>query len=150
MLQHDPAERPDVHQCLKHPYLRKAEENLNLVVSVGNEKEIKTRDATSIVVQELNKLPVFINWISMIEACVMNYMTAHRCPYTNDVAALLRFIRNMIVHWHDKTPPANVQNTVVTPQEYFEKKFPTLPVEVHRIIRRNSDWATRENLMEYF
>ena len=150
MLQHDPAERPDVHQCLKHPYLRTAEENFNLVVSVGNEKEIKTRDATSIVVQELNKLPVFINWISMVEACVMNYMTAHRCRYTNDVADLLRFIRNMTVHWHDKTPPANVQSTVDTPQKYFEKQFPTLPVELHRIIRQNSDWASRENLIEYF
>jgi serine/threonine-protein kinase/endoribonuclease IRE1 len=151
MLQNDPAERPNVHQCLKHPYLRTAEENFNLVVSAGNEKEIKTRDATSIVVQELNKLPVFTNWLSMIEACVFKFMIAHKCRrYTNNVADLLRFIRNMAVHWHDKTSPANVQNTVVTPQEYFEKKFPTLPVEVHRIIRRNSDWATRENLMEYF
>ena len=149
MLQHDPSTRPNVHQCLKHPYLRTAEENFSFV-SAGNEKEIKTRDATSIVVQELNKLPVFINWISMIEACVMNYMTAHRCRYRNDAADLLRFVRNTAVHWHDKTPPANVQNTVVTPQEYFERKFPTLPVELHRIIRRNSDWTTRENLMEYF
>ena len=150
MLQHDPSTRPNVHQCLKHPYLRTAEENFNLVVSAGNEKEIKTRDATSIVVQELNKLPVCINWISMIEACVMNYMTAHRCPYTNGAADLLRFIRTTAVHWHDKTPPANVQNTVVTPQEYFERKFPTLPVELHRIIRQNFDWETRVKLTKYF
>ena len=150
MLQHDPAKRPNVHQCLKHPYLRTAEENFDLVVSVGNEREIKARDATSIVVQELNKLPVFTNWVSMIEACVMNYMTARRSPYANDASDLLRFIRNTAVHWHDKTPPANVQSTVVTPQEYFEKKFPTLAVELHQIIRGNSDWATRENLIEYF
>jgi serine/threonine protein kinase len=97
-------------------------QHFNLVVNAGNEREIKTRDATSIVVQELNKLPVFINWISMIEACVMNYMTAHRYPYTNGAADPSRFIRYTAVHWHDKTPPANVQNTVVTPQEYLEKK----------------------------
>jgi serine/threonine-protein kinase/endoribonuclease IRE1 len=150
MLQHDPSERPNVNQCLKHPYLRTAEENFNLVKSVGNEREIKNRDATSIVVQELNKLPVFTNWLSMIEACVMNYMTARRSPYTNDAADLLRFIRNTAVHWHDKTPPANVQNTVVTPQEYFERKFPILAVELHRIIRGNFDWATRESIKEYF
>ena len=150
MLQHDPAERPNVHQCLKHPYLRTAEENFNLVVNAGNEKEIKTKDSTSIVVQELNKLPVFTNWISMIEACVMNYMTAHRCPYTNGAADLLRFIRTTAVHWHNKTPPANVQNTVVTPQKYFGKKFPTLPVELHRIIRQNFDWVTRVKLAKYF
>ena len=150
MLQHDPAKRPNAHQCLKHPYLRTAEENFNLIKSVGNEREIKTKDGTSIVVQELNKLPVFTNWLSTIEACVMNYMTARRSPYTNNAADLLRFIRNTAVHWHDKTPPANVLNTVVQPQEYFERKFPTLAVELHRIIRGNFDWATREDLKEYF
>ena len=149
MLQHDPFDRPNVHQCLKHPYLRTAEENFNLVVSVGNEREIKTRLATSIVVQELNKLPV-LTWLSTIDACVMNYMTAGRSRYTKNAADLLRFIRNTTVHWHDKTPPANVQNTVVQPQEYFERKFPTLAVELHRIIRGNLDWATKENLIKYF
>ena len=150
MLQHDPHKRPNVHECLKHPYLRKAEDNFNFVTRVGNEKEIKTKDATSVVVQELNKLPGMTNWLSVIETWVMNFMTARRTAYKNDAADLLRFMRNMATHWCDKTPPANVQSTVSKPQEYCERKFPTLAVELHRVIRGQSDWTTREGLKEYF
>ena len=152
MLQHDPRKRPNVHECLKHPYLRTAEDNFNFVAYVGNEKEIKTKDAASIVVQELNKVASLTNWLSVIESWVITYMTAHayKRPYTNDVADLLRFIRNMATHWRDKTRPANVQTTVVTPQEYFERKFPTLAVELHRVLRGHSDWTTREKLKGYF
>ncbi len=151
MLEHDYSKRPNVYECLKHPYLRTAEENFNFVTRVGNEKEIKNKDLTSIVVQELNKVHSFINWLTTIDTCVVSYMTpAWRPAYTNDAADLLRFTRNMAAHWDDKVPPANVQNTVVRPQEYFERKFPTLPVEVHRIIRRHPDWTTRENLKDFF
>jgi serine/threonine-protein kinase/endoribonuclease IRE1 len=152
MLQHDPVKRPNVDECLKHPYLQTAEENFNFVTRVGNEKEIKTKDAASIVVQELNKLPGLTNWLSVIDAWVMTYMTAHahKRPYTNNAADLLRFIRNMETHWRDRTPPTNVETTVVTPQQYFEKKFPTLAVELHRIIRGHSDLTIWENLKEYF
>jgi serine/threonine protein kinase len=151
MLQHDPGKRPNVHQCLKHPYLRTAEENFNFVTHVGNEKEIKEKIATSIVVQELNNDPVLTNWLAEIDACVMAYMTKpRRTAYSNNAADLVRFIRNTSTHWHDKTPPANVQSTVVRPQEYFERKFPTLPVELHRIIRKYPDWTTREDLKQFF
>ena len=151
MLQHDPGKRPNVHECLKHPYLRTAEENFNFVTRAGNEKEIKTKDATSLVVQELNKVPGLTNWTAMIDVCVMKHMTGpRRAAYTNDAADLLRFIRNMAVHWRDKTPPVNVQNTVVTPQEYFERKFPALCVELHRIIREHPNWTTRVDLKEFF
>lgn len=149
MLQHDPIKRPDVDKCLKHPYLRTAEENFNFVSRVGNVGEIKMNDATSAVVYKLNNLPHFTTWSSSIDPCVMAYMTRHR-PYRNDTTDLLRFIRNMTEHWRDKSPPTNVQNAVVKPQEYFQRIFPTLAVELHRIIREDSTWITKENLEEYF
>ena len=152
MLQHDPSKRPDVHQCLKHPYLRTAEENFKFVSRVGNVGEIKKNEAASLVVQKLNKSsPVFTNWLSSIDPCVIAYMTGPRRPsYGNDMTDLLRFIRNMETHWRDKPPPSDVQCAVVSPQEYFERKFPTLALELHRIIRELSTWITEENLQEYF
>ena len=149
MLQHDPAKRPTVHECLKHPYLRTPEENFTFVTLVGNEREIKANDPTENVVQELNKLPGFTSWLAMIDDCVMNHMTVRR-PYTSNVTDLFRFIRNMETHWRDKPPPANVQNTVVRPQEYFERKFPTLAVEVYRIIREDPTWTRRDTLKKFF
>ena len=153
MLQHDPDKRPNVHECLKHPYLQEAQENFNFVTYVGDEIEIKKNDTTSLVVQKINNLPAFQDWLSKIEDCVMKHMTAHRGrkPYTTSVVDLLRFCRNMATHWPGaKLLPPNVHTTVVTPKEYFEKKFPTLPVELHRIIRQDDDWKDRKNLEKYF
>ncbi len=153
MLHHDPAKRPNVHECLKHPYLRTPEENFTFVTLVGNEREIKINDATENVVKELNKLPAFTGWLTKIDACVIKYMKDHAPKFTyksNVVTHLLRFIRNMDTHWRDKPPPANVQTTVVGPQEYFERIFPTLAVEVYRIIREDPNWTTREKLMKFF
>ena len=147
MLQHDPNKRPTVDECLRHPYLKTVEENFNFVTCVGNMREIKEKDATSIVVQELNSLPDLTNWLESIDTCVKNMM---KKTYTNNVADLLRFIRNMATHWRDTTPSANVQSIVIRPQEYFAKKFPTLPVELHRIIRDHPEWKTREDLKHYF
>ena len=149
MLQHDPARRPNVHECLKHPYLRTPEENFTFVTLVGNEREIKANDPTENVVQELNELPGFTGWLAMIDDCVMNHMTVRR-PYTSNVTDLCRFIRNMETHWRDQPPPANVQNAVVRPQEYFERKFPTLAVEVYRIIREHPTWTRRDTLKKFF
>ena len=151
MLQHDPTKRPNVDKCLKHPYLRTAEENFKFVSRVGNEGEIKEKKATSAVAQELNNLSAFTNWLSMIESPVMMYMTVGRRKYNNNTTDLLRFIRNMETHWSDKPPPpANVQSIVIKPQEYFEGKFPTLAVELHRVIREHSTWITDKNLDQYF
>ena len=153
MLQHDPNKRPNVHECLKHPYFQQAQENFNFVTYVGDEIEIKENDTKSVVVQKINNLPAFKDWLSKIEDCVMNHMTAYRRKkkYTTNVVDLLRFFRNMATHWPGaKSLPPNVITTVVTPKEYFEKKFPTLPVELHRIIRQDEDWKKKENLEKYF
>ena len=151
MLQHDPVRRPTVHECLKHPYLRTPEENFKFVACVGNEREIKCKGAVSIVVQELNKLPGLSNWTTMIDACVMAYISKpRRTVYSNNAADLLRFIRNMAAHWRDKARPADVENAVVRTGQYFERKFPTLPIDLHRIIRGHPDWTTRDDLKEFF
>ena len=153
MLQHDPEKRPNVHECLKHPYFQQAQENFNFVTYVGDEIEIKENDTKSVVVNKINSLTAFQDWFSKIEDCVMKHMTAHRRKkkYTTNVVDLLRFFRNMATHWPSaKSLTPNVHTTVVTPKEYFEKKFPTLPVELHRIIRQDDDWKKRENLEKYF
>ena len=149
MLQDNPEKRPNVDECLNHPYLQTAEKNFKFITHVGNEKEIKTNCKDCPIVERLNKNSNFKNWKSQIEDDVMNYMSTHT-KYKEDAAQLLRFVRNMATHWYDKTPPSNVRCIVVEPQKYFGRKFPTLPVELHRIIRGHSDWTTRKDLKEYF
>ena len=151
MLQHNLKDRPSVQECLKHPYLLSTEDQFSLVTRVGNEPEIKKKDASSVVVQELNadrSLPK-PSWKSKIDTDVMAYISARR-SYTDDVADLLRFIRNTSEHWYDKPPPTAVQQKVGKHEEYFLKIFPTLPVVLHRIIRNKPDWNQRDKLKQFF
>ena len=99
MLQHRPEDRPSVQECLKHPYLLSKEEQFVFVTRVGNKPKIKTKDANSVVVKKLNADPSLTtpSWKSLIDVEVMNYVSSYRRarPYTDDVADLLRFIRNV-------------------------------------------------------
>ena len=151
MLQHNLKDRPGIQECLEHPYLLSTEDQFSLVTRVGNEPEIKKKDASSVVVQELNvdRLLPKPSWKSKIDTDVMAYISAHR-SYTDDVADLLRFIRNTSEHWYDKPPPSTVQRKVGKPEEYFLKIFPTLPVVLHRIIRNKPDWYQRDKLKQFF
>ena len=151
MLEHNLKDRPSVQECLEHPYLLSTEDQFSLVTRVGNEPEIKKKDASSVVVQELNvdRLLPKPSWKSKIDTDVMAYISAHR-SYTDDVADLLRFIRNTSEHWYDKPPPRAVKQKVGKPEEYFLKIFPTLPVVLHRIIRNKPDWNHRDKLKQFF
>lgn len=153
MLQHDFTKRPTVKKCLKHPYLISPVINFELLKAVGNESEIKKKDPNSIVVQELNREASLTtpSWRGRIDGEVYNYFSGFRkFKYTDDVADLLRFIRNAALHWDDKPPPPSVQQKVGTPREYFLNLFPTLPVIVHRVIRSHPYWCYKDSLEQFF
>ena len=151
MLRHNLRARPSVEECLQHPYLMSTGEKFYFVTRVGNEREIKTNDVSSDVVKLLNADPSLpkASWKTKIDAEVMSYISSHR-SYSDDVADLVRLIRNTAEHWGDKTPPTTVQVKVGTPKEYFLNLFPTLPVLLHRIIREDPDWKQREQLKQFF
>ena len=151
MLQHNLRARPSVEECLKHPYLMCTDEKFHFVTRVGNEREIKTNDVSSDVVKQLNADPSLQkpSWKTKIDAEVMSFVSSQR-HYSDDVADLVRLFRNTAKHWRDKTPPTTVQEKVGTPKEYFLNLFPTLPVVLHRIIRKDPKWKQRKQLKQYF
>ena len=156
MLSHDPKDRPSAEEALKHPYLQPAEQQFKMLSEMGNESEIKTRNASSDVKTELNKLPNV--WQNQMDPEVLKYLcidvvkrVAHR--YGSSWTELLRLIRNVDQHWHDRPRPLPQPDKefylVGNPQEYFLNLFPNLPVEVHRIVR-SCDWKERPTLKKYF
>ena len=159
MLQHNPEDRPYASEALKHPFLQSSDQQFELLERVGNEQEIKKADSKSDVVNKINNddlLPTR-DWQSKIHPEVLRYVSDRRgkcskrskISYGNEWSECLRFIRNTSVHWNHNTPPTAVQNVVGKPQEYFLKVFPTLPVVVHRVIRRQ-DWKERPELAKFF
>ena len=153
MLSHDPNDRPSAEEALKHPYLQPPKQQFEMLCKVGNQREIKTEDVKSDVVRMLNSDPN--DWRNEMEPDVLKYLSTdclsgrtfrYKPSWTN----CLRLIRNVKEHWEDRPRPrAEIFYIVGNPQEFFLNLFPSLPVEVHRIIRL-CDWKERPDLKEYF
>ena len=154
MLQHNFRNRPYAHDALKHPYLLPPDQQFELLECVGNEKEIKNRDASSKVFNDINEndlLSTLKPWESEIDADVLKYVCPKR-RYDAEWTECLRFIHNTSVYWKDDetTVPEKIKSKVDEPQDYFLKKFPTLAVVVHRVIRSHWDWTSRRSLAKFF
>ena len=157
MLSHDPKDRPTAEEALKHPYLQHKEQQFKMLCKVGNQKEIKTGDNNSSVVQCLNNDRT--DWRTLIKPDVLTYLCTDSIngkpktfSYKSSLTDCLRLIRNVNQHWRDRPRPMPQPEAfylVGDPQEYFLNLFPSLPVEVHRIVR-SCDWKERPDLKEYF
>ena len=155
MLSHDPKERPSAKEALKHPYLQFSKQQFELLSKFGNQPEIKTPDHSSTVVAELNSYDG--DWQTVMEPHVLNYLCTDLVHgvlktfiYGPSWTECLRLIRNVDQHNDDRPRPLPQPTEFGDPQEYFLKKFPNLPVVVHRIVRKHDDWKKRPKLKEYF
>ena len=147
MLQHDPNQRPTVEQCLKHPYIISNEEKFAFLTTIGNEPEIKHRNMENNncnVVRNLNQEASLTTWSEKIDEELSNHLNASD-RYNDTVVNLLHFIRNADEHWGDKA----FAERLGTAQDYFLNKFPTLPMIVHKIVRRDPNWNVRDNIKKF-
>ena len=155
MLSQDPKQRPSAVQALKHPYLQPAEQQFRMLGEVGNQREVKSDDKNSNVVRELNsRNPT--DWRTRMSTNALKYLSTNPLTgkifkYDSSWAQCLRLIRNVSQHWYDLRPlPQPMAYYLVgDPQVYFLTLFPTLPTDVHRIVR-SSDWKERPDLKKYF
>ena len=155
MLSHNSKERPSAVQALKHPYLQPAKERFKILNEVGNQREVKSRDINSNVVQELNADPT--DWRTKMKPDVLKYLrtdplTGKTFYYGSSCTECLRLIRNVSQHWYDRPHPMPQPETfylVDDPQVFFLTVFPSLPTDVHRAVRL-SEWKKRPDLEKYF
>ena len=153
MLSHDPKDRPSANEALKHPYLLPQEQQFELLCKVGNQSDIKKQDDTSDVIQKLNGNPK--DWRNEMASNVLTYLSTDclkgiKFSYSSSWTDCLRLIRNIEQHWHDRPRPQPEAFYIVEdPQKYFLNLFPSLCVDVHKIIR-SSDWKERDGLRKYF
>ena len=149
MLQHKIEDRPYVAEALTHPYLQTPEQQFEFLVTLGNEPEIKTKDG-SVFQQLKNADPQLAFWKNQIDTDVVDHMSKRR-SYNNDLADLLRFMRNTFEHWRDVGTPENIKQMVGDPATYFLTKFPMLPVVVYNTVRvQQPGWKGRPTLKMFF
>ena len=154
MLSHDSKKRPTAKQALKHPYLLSKEKQFELLSKMGNQSEIKTEDTSSSVVREL--ISDSTDWQTLMDSDVLTYLCTDEVrgklktfEYGSSWTQCLRLIRNVDQHRDDKPRPLPQPAAFGDPQEYFLKKFPNLPVVVHKIVRK-CDWKERADVKQFF
>ena len=153
MLNHNSKDRPSAKEALKHPFLQPVKQQFEMLCKMGNQPEIKTQDMKSDVVRMLNSNPE--DWRNRIAADVLTYLSTDCLKgravfYRPSWTDCLRLIRNVEQHWNDRPRPRpELFYTVEDPQKYFLNLFPSLCVDVHKIIR-SCDWKERDDLKEYF
>ena len=154
MLSYDPKKRPSAMEALKHPYIQPKKRQFEMLSKMGNQPEIKKEDNSASVVVELNRDSK--DWKTFMEPDVLNYLCTDAVGgrlktflYGSSWTECLRLIRNVDQHKNDRPRPLPKPAVFSDPQEYFLKKFPNLPVVVHRIVRQ-CDWKQRAELQEYF
>lgn len=155
MLSHDPKDRPSAKQALKHPCLQSIAWQFEMLCAMGNQQEIRTEDINSPVVQQLKSDTT--DWRTSLSADVLTYLSTDflkgkTYTYRSSWTECLRLMRNVNQHWRNRPRPLPQPEPfykVGDPQEYFLKLFPTLPVDVHRIVR-SCDWKDRFELKDYY
>ena len=152
MLSHNPEERPSAKEAMKHPYLQTADEQFELLCTVGNQGKVKFGDPTCGIVRQINSDTH--DWKGFIDADVFTYLCidpkkSTPNTYSDRWTDCLRFIRNANQHWNDSKSVSRPKSIEGKPQDYFLEIYPSFPMVVHRILR-SSDWKKKEEFVKFF
>ncbi|XP_059170253.1 uncharacterized protein LOC131951863 isoform X2 [Physella acuta] len=137
MLFPDPAARPTVEHCLKHPFFWSSEKKFRLILIVGSDvlTEMKTGIALTgngspTMMEILSVLD--ITEVQAINPTVMKEMRSFRV-YKNCLSELTLFIYNCCLHF-DKMS-ALAKEVLDDPCKYFQGLFPSLFMAIYRSLK---------------
>ncbi|NWR09924.1 RN5A ribonuclease, partial [Paradoxornis webbianus] len=118
----------------KHPYFWSNQSRFSFLKTIWN--TIKDYPNRKSVFQDPNVTFPYPQWTKMIDKDVLHVMENPRIgkpfKYRNDVADLLRLMRNMDEHKDER-----ISNKIGDYAEYFLKAFPKLTIYVYNSLRQN-------------
>ncbi|KAK7114837.1 uncharacterized protein [Littorina saxatilis] len=152
----DPAARPSIDTCLKHPFFWSGEKRFRLVLIVGSDilTEMKTgmpltgAGSTSMVdiLNLVHITNVSDNWLSEVDPVLVKEMRAFR-QYKNTLPELVLFVYNCCLHFDKMSTVA--KEVLDDPCKYFQSRFPGLFMAVYRCMRA-SDRTDRTCYKPFF
>ncbi|KAG8004702.1 Serine/threonine-protein kinase/endoribonuclease IRE1 [Nibea albiflora] len=103
MIDAKPQNRPNVEECLNHPFFWSTERQLNYSKEVGNRKEVeRCGKAPATLISSMNKcvqVGSFTQWNKKFPSELVKMLEDYRRgPYPDNMLGLLRFIRNAYQH----------------------------------------------------
>ncbi|XP_060089031.1 2-5A-dependent ribonuclease [Heteronotia binoei] len=123
---------------IRHPYFWNNQRKYRFLRDVGNEtRNAKQNEDSRAILEALNRdKNNFKDWRKKIDKNILDCMVKlkdKKCCYKNCVADLLRLIRNIGEHLHEKND--RVKKILEKPEEYFLNCFPELTMHVYQTYR---------------
>ncbi|XP_078499504.1 2-5A-dependent ribonuclease-like [Lissotriton helveticus] len=137
-LQNPDEKHQSIKDFFKHPFFWSRESKFNFLKEVGNEPDIKKSGNCTLVVNlnrpDAIKGKSFKEWTEKIDKRILDDMNRRnpKYPYKDTVESLLKFIRNLGVHYQEKE---NLKEMMKDPCEYFLNLFPDLTLYIYETIR---------------
>lgn len=106
MISDEPEKRPNVEDCLNHPFFWSKHKRVEYLKDIGNHKEIaKCRDAKDELLSAVEEYVVegsLQNWKTKFPEALVQKMDSFGLPYPENTVGLLRFIRNLYSHYPEE------------------------------------------------
>ncbi|XP_075968400.1 serine/threonine-protein kinase/endoribonuclease IRE2-like isoform X2 [Anarhichas minor] len=114
MINKEPKDRPQVEDCLRHPFFWTPERKVEYLRNIGNEKEVENcRNADQELISSLEKLAggeSLKQWKEKFPPEVVQNVEDKKKPYPENVVGLLRFIRILREHYRKDAAKCNLMS----------------------------------------
>ncbi|KAK2860541.1 hypothetical protein Q7C36_004707 [Tachysurus vachellii] len=112
MISHEPKDRPNVEETLRHPFFWPNKDKLDYLDKLGNEKEVENcRNAGPDLLSAIEAVTAgksFLDWKTKLPAELVQKLDGRKKTYPENTLGLLRFIRNLHQHYSDDAKNLNL------------------------------------------
>ncbi|CAH9145290.1 unnamed protein product [Cuscuta epithymum] len=136
-----PDSRPTAVEVLNHPFFWKPETRLSFLRDASDRLELEDRDSESEIltaVESIKTVALGGSWDAKMDSAFINDIGRYRRYKFDSVRDLLRVIRNKLNHYRELS--MEIQGLLGQVPEgfdsYFSSRFPSLVVEVYKVIQR--------------
>ncbi|CAH9073449.1 unnamed protein product [Cuscuta epithymum] len=141
LLHPNPDSRPTAVEVLNHPFFWKPETRLSFLRDASDRLELEDRDSESEIltaVESIKTVALGGSWDAKMDSAFINDIGRYRRYKFDSVRDLLRVIRNKLNHYRELS--MEIQGLLGQVPEgfdsYFSSRFPSLVVEVYKVIQR--------------
>ncbi|XP_041661671.1 uncharacterized protein LOC121521621 [Cheilinus undulatus] len=138
MINEEPRKRPKVKECLSHPFFWEQQRREDYLIEVGDMDEVKQyKTADSEMISAMENCAgngSFKGWKTKFSPELLRKVDSEKKPYTKNILGLLRFTRNLFVHYKEEAAKVDVLSL-----------FPGLFGGVY-IFARSQGWNSRPSL----
>jgi len=143
MISHDPEKRPDITECIKHPFFWNTHKKLSFLVAASDylEFEKPTSPLNLEIDSHIDEITGVQDgdWWAKIDQVLIDNIGRYRKYNGKSIRDLLRVIRNKFNHYRDLS--TDEQNCLGALPDgflhYFESKFPKLFITTFLFIEKN-------------